>query len=123
MASKYPTLLSAFKLGDLTLKNRVVLAPMTRARSGAERVANNLNVEYYTQRANAGLILTEGSHVSEQVCGCGNGTGSLARAGSKSLELPPLIFTLNSSVSHHRLLAGSTWPVSTLMNRQQAGRR
>jgi 2,4-dienoyl-CoA reductase-like NADH-dependent reductase (Old Yellow Enzyme family) len=67
MASKYPTLLSALKLGDLTLKNRVVLAPMTRARSGATCVANDMNVEYYTQRANAGLVITEGSHVSKQV--------------------------------------------------------
>jgi 2,4-dienoyl-CoA reductase-like NADH-dependent reductase (Old Yellow Enzyme family) len=37
----------------------LVLSPLTRARSGVERIPNDLMVEYYQQRANAGLIITE----------------------------------------------------------------
>jgi N-ethylmaleimide reductase len=56
-------------IGDLSLKNRVVLAPMTRSRAGAGRKATGLMAEYYTQRASAGLILTEATVVSDQGIG------------------------------------------------------
>ena len=62
-------LLTAFQLNDLALKNRVVLAPMTRARAGAERTPNSLMAEYYVQRANAGLIISEATAISEQSLG------------------------------------------------------
>ena len=62
-------LLTAFRLRDLTLKNRVVLAPMTRARAGKERTPNALMAEYYVQRANAGLIIAEATAVSAQALG------------------------------------------------------
>ncbi len=62
-------LLSAFDLRDLPLRNRVVMAPLTRGRAGRARVPNDLMVEYYTQRASAGLIVAEATVVSEQ----GNG--------------------------------------------------
>ena len=52
-----PHLLSTLDLGGLTLRNRVVMAPLTRARAGRERVPNYLMAEYYTQRASAGLII------------------------------------------------------------------
>ena len=64
-----PHLLSTFELGGLTLRNRVVMAPLTRARAGRERVPNDLMTEYYTQRASAGLIITEATVISEQGCG------------------------------------------------------
>ncbi len=64
-----PRLLSPFMLGDLPVKNRVVMAPMTRARAGTERMPNALMAEYYAQRAGAGLIITEATVVSQQ----GNG--------------------------------------------------
>jgi N-ethylmaleimide reductase len=64
-----PRLLTSFPLHDLTLKNRVVLAPMTRARAGQERTANALMAEYYVQRANAGLIITEATAISAQALG------------------------------------------------------
>lgn len=47
------------KLGDLTLPNRMIMAPLTRARAGENRIPNELMAEYYSQRATAGLILTE----------------------------------------------------------------
>ena len=53
----------------LSLKNRVVMAPMTRARAGAERIPNALMAEYYAQRAGAGLIITEGTTISPQAEG------------------------------------------------------
>ena len=68
-------LLEPFQLGDLNLKNRVVLAPMTRARAGEERLPNALMAEYYTQRSSAGLIITEATVVSEQGIGWPNTPG------------------------------------------------
>lgn len=62
-------LLTTFKIGDLELANRIVMAPMTRARSGEDRIPNSLMAEYYAQRASAGLILTEATTICEQ----GNG--------------------------------------------------
>jgi len=58
------SLLSPYSFGNLTLANRVVMAPMTRCRAVGENVPGPLAVTYYTQRASAGLIITEGSQVS-----------------------------------------------------------
>ncbi|RXG12380.1 N-ethylmaleimide reductase [Leeuwenhoekiella aestuarii] len=63
-------LLQSFKLGDITLKNRLVMAPMTRSRAeNSENAPTEMHVEYYTQRAGAGLIITEGSQVSKRAVG------------------------------------------------------
>lgn len=51
-------------LGELELANRVVMAPMTRDRAGPGDVPTDLMVEYYRQRASAGLIVTEGAQPS-----------------------------------------------------------
>ncbi len=59
-----PSLLDPLQLGDLTLKNRVVMAPLTRARSGDERTPGPLVAEYYAQRASAGLIIGEATSVA-----------------------------------------------------------
>ncbi|MGB5769223.1 MAG: alkene reductase, partial [Crocosphaera sp.] len=64
-----PTLLSPCKLGDITLKNRVIMAPLTRSRAGEERIPNDLMKEYYSQRASAGLIISEATVISKQGCG------------------------------------------------------
>ncbi len=55
-------LFSPVTLGDLELANRVVMAPLTRMRSGASGVPNDLVVEHYEQRAGVGLIITEGTY-------------------------------------------------------------
>ncbi len=68
-------LLSPFDLRGLPLKNRVVMSPMTRARAGTERLPNALMAEYYVQRASAGLIITEGTHFSDQSIGWLNSPG------------------------------------------------
>jgi N-ethylmaleimide reductase len=56
-------LLDSYRLGSLTLPNRMVMAPLTRNRAPGG-VANALMAEYYAQRATAGLIVTEGTQVS-----------------------------------------------------------
>jgi len=64
-----PDLFTPIRLGDLDLPNRIFMAPLTRARSGSTRVPNDLMVEYYSQRASAGLILTEATVVTPQGVG------------------------------------------------------
>jgi N-ethylmaleimide reductase len=62
-------LLSPYTLGGLPLRNRMVMAPMTRCRAVEGNVPGPLAVTYYTQRASAGMIITEGSQVSPQGVG------------------------------------------------------
>ncbi|MEM1054273.1 MAG: alkene reductase [Bacteroidota bacterium] len=57
------TLLTPFRLGDLTLPNRMVMAPLTRSRH-PETVPNPLAPTYYAQRASAGLIIAEATQVT-----------------------------------------------------------
>lgn len=60
-------LFEPFRLGDLTLPNRIVMAPLTRNRATAGTDApHQLNASYYAQRAGAGLLISEGSQVSRQ---------------------------------------------------------
>ena len=60
-------LLAPFRLGDLELKNRVVMAPLTRSRAARGTDApRELNARYYAQRAGAGLIVSEGSQISRE---------------------------------------------------------
>ena len=56
-------LLSSYKLGAIELKNRIVMAPMTRSRA-VSNIPNDLMAEFYGQRAAAGLIITEGTSPS-----------------------------------------------------------
>ncbi len=58
-----PKLHDPLRLGALTLPNRIIMAPLTRCRSGAGRVPTDLMKEYYVQRASAGLILSEATAV------------------------------------------------------------
>jgi N-ethylmaleimide reductase len=75
------TLLSPVDLGDgLVLRNRVVMAPMTRARAGEERIPNALMAQYYAQRAEAGLIVTEATSISHQAIGWTQSPGIFTNA-------------------------------------------
>jgi len=62
-------LFSPYRLGDIVLANRIVMAPMTRSRALADNVANPISATYYAQRASAGLIITEATQVSRQGVG------------------------------------------------------
>ncbi|WP_372792668.1 alkene reductase [Lutibacter sp.] len=78
---KIQPLLTPYKMGDLLLKNRLVIAPMTRSRcNNNENTPTNLQVKYYTQRATAGLIITEGSQVSKRAVGYVNTPGIYSEA-------------------------------------------
>ena len=69
-ADAAPTdLLSPYRLGEFALKNRLVMAPMTRSRALEGNVPNPLAATYYAQRAAAGLIITEATQVSPQGVG------------------------------------------------------
>ncbi len=74
---KDQALLQNYNLNGLKLPNRVVMAPMTRSRADnpAKKPTEDLHGEYYTQRASAGLIITEGSQVSEEAVGYINTPG------------------------------------------------
>ncbi len=63
------SLLFPYKMSDLSLANRMVMAPMTRCRAVEGNVPGPLSVTYYVQRASAGLMITEGSQVSPQGVG------------------------------------------------------
>jgi N-ethylmaleimide reductase len=59
-------LFEPYKLGAITLSNRTVMAPLTRNRALPGNVPNPMAIEYYSQRASAGLLVTEGTAVSQQ---------------------------------------------------------
>lgn len=69
-------LLSKYTLGDINLSNRIIMAPLTRSRAdNDEHIVTPLIVEYYRQRATAGLIISEGSQVSPRGVGYVNTPG------------------------------------------------
>ncbi len=70
------TLLSSYKLSDtIYLKNRIVMAPMTRRCALEDHTPTEIMVPYYARRADAGLIVTEGTLISEDAIGYGNVPG------------------------------------------------
>ncbi|HEX9940355.1 MAG TPA: alkene reductase [Longimicrobium sp.] len=73
-------LFTPYQLGPYELRNRLVMAPMTRSRAGQGNVVTDATVEYYRQRATAGLIVTEGTQVSPQ------GVGYVSTPGIHSAE-------------------------------------
>lgn len=58
------SLFDSIQVGALKLPNRIVMSPLTRSRAGDERLPNDLMAEYYAQRADAGLILTEATSIT-----------------------------------------------------------
>ncbi|MDY0135964.1 MAG: alkene reductase [Thiomicrospira sp.] len=63
MTNLYPHLFTPVKLGALTLPNRIIMAPLTRARTEVNHIPTDLMAEYYAQRASGGLIIAECSMV------------------------------------------------------------
>src|SRR5437868_2672037 len=62
-------LLEPLQLGSSELPNRIVMAPLTRARAGMEAVPNDLMAAYYAQRSSAGLIISEATGISREGLG------------------------------------------------------
>ncbi|MBY9004477.1 MAG: alkene reductase [Candidatus Lokiarchaeota archaeon] len=79
--SNVQPLLKEIKIGELTLKNRIVMAPMTRNRANnTENRPTELQAKHYAQRASAGLIITCGSQVSKKAVGYINTPGIYSEA-------------------------------------------
>ena len=70
-----PTLEDPIRIGDWELRNRVIMAPLTRCRSSEGRVPNDLMRQYYQQRASAGLIISEATSISPMGVGYPNTPG------------------------------------------------
>ena len=64
-----PSLFDPITVGDIEAKNRIFMAPLTRGRATPEHVPTELMIDYYRQRAGAGLIITEGTGVSRRGLG------------------------------------------------------
>ncbi|TAM90112.1 MAG: alkene reductase [Candidimonas sp.] len=73
------SLFDPVRLGAVALGNRIVMAPMTRTRAAPGRIPGGVMCEYYSQRAGAGLILTEATSVSPQGVGYPNTPGIWSR--------------------------------------------
>ena len=68
-------LFTPIQLGNLTLPNRIIMAPLTRMRAREGNVPTKLNATYYAQRASAGLIISEAAQVSLQGRGYAHSPG------------------------------------------------
>ena len=116
-------LFSPLRLGAIELPNRVVMSSLTRNRAGAGNVPTELTVEYYRQRASAGLILTEASpicpeahgyprtpgiHTDEQIAGWKKVTAAVHAAGGRiAIQLWHV-----GRISHPDLQPGGSLPVA-----------
>lgn len=81
------TLFDPLQIGDLLLPNRIIMSPLTRTRAvGGQHVPNDLMLEYYKQRAAAGLIITEATVVSPMGVGYENVPGAWTNAQTKAWQ-------------------------------------
>lgn len=79
-------LFEPFQLGPHQLANRIVLAPMTRARAGESRIPNAIMAEYYAQRADAGLLISEATSISVQGLGWNHSPGIYTERQSEAWQ-------------------------------------
>ena len=70
-----PSLLDPIQIGEITLPNRVIMSPLTRLRGTSDHIPTELMIDYYTQRATSGLIISEGIPVLPQGVGYANVPG------------------------------------------------
>src|SRR5258705_4281350 len=80
MSVDRPNLFSPLTLGSLDCKNRIAMAPLTRSRAGPGNVPSPLNALYYSQRASAGLIISEATQIAPE------GQGYISTPGIHSKE-------------------------------------
>lgn len=82
------TIFEPYTLNQITLTNRIVMAPMTRSRAvNEDHAANELQAKYYEQRATAGLIITEGTFISKAAVGVINVPGIYSTAQTAGWKL------------------------------------
>lgn len=70
-----PSLFDPIQLGDIHAANRIAMSPLTRGRSTDDHVPTEIMIDYYRQRASAGLIITEGTGISREGLGWPNAPG------------------------------------------------
>ena len=115
------------------LPNRVVMAPMTRSRAGEAGLPNELMAKYYRQRADAGLIITEGTHISTQAIGWWQAPG--VYTGQMEEDWQPVTDAVHEAggriylqlwhtgrASHSLLRTDHTLPVSSSALRIEGGK-
>jgi len=88
----------SFQFGDLTLANRMVMAPMTRNRANEQGLVSAMMVTYYQQRASAGLIVSESAPVSAQGVGYPNTPGLFTENQADSWK--PLVAAVHAQEGH-----------------------
>ena len=64
-----PSLFDPVTLGDIECANRILMAPCTRGRARKDGVPTDIMIEYYAQRASAGLLISEGTGISSEGLG------------------------------------------------------
>jgi N-ethylmaleimide reductase len=111
------------RLGPYQLANRIVMAPLTRSRAGADGVPTPMMTQYYVQRASAGLIVAEGTNISPQgrgyaftpgiyddaqIAGWRNLTGAVHASGGRIF---PQLWHVGR-ISHPSLQPGGALPVA-----------
>ena len=123
-------LFSPTQLGDISINNRIIMAPMTRNRSAEGYLPQQMQVDYYRQRASSGLIITEATQVSEDAVGY-PGTPGLynkeqVEAWSKVTDAVHEVggkiavqLWYCGRISHPSLLPNNTTPVSASAIRPQ----
>lgn len=126
-----PALFDPIKLGDIPLANRIVMAPLTRNRAIAGNCPGPMTVEYYRQRATAGLIISEASQISpmaqgyyatpgihsaEQVAAWRKVTDAVHAAGGRMV----IQLWHVGRISHVSLLPDGAAPVSSTNRQSQA---
>ena len=101
--NKQRLLFTPFLLGSLKLPNHIVMAPLTRSRANDEGIPSSFAAKYYSERAAAGLIISEGTNISSQARGFAlhpaSGTRPRSRHGSRSLRpfIKPAVRSICSS--------------------------
>ena len=88
----------SFQLGDITLSNRMVMAPMTRNRASEDGLVSSMMVSHYQQRATAGLIITESAPISQQGVGYPNTPGLYNETQAHSWK--PLVSAVHTEGGH-----------------------
>ena len=126
-----PSLFDPIRIGQIELANRIVMAPLTRNRAAPGQVPSPLAVEYYRQRASAGLIITEatqvcpegqgyldtpGIHDAAQVAGWRRVTDAVHAAGGRIVVQLWHV----GRISHVSLQPGGQAPVSSTAKRAEA---
>ncbi len=89
---------NSFQLGELTLSNRMVMAPLTRNRANEQGLVSAMMVTHYQQRASAGLIIAEATPVSAQGVGYPNTPGLFTKNQAESWK--PLIAAVHAEGGH-----------------------